>query len=377
MNPKVKLAAYAVLIILSVLFAHGFYTNYSAATQDVPDIGSTGPAAMPDDGTPASSNSPAPATSNVASNMVSNATATAETNAAAESVTNTSAEPNTNTVSEAGTNVVAVPDTHAITNTLTNAQAKVHKKRHKKIALPPPDVRESRSSMITYLAAFVGSMIGLGLLVAYDVTQIAGTQVVDFLFNDAGEGQRDPEYERAEHEWANGKFLDAIQLMRDFLKKHPREIYAALRIAEIYEKDLKNPLAAALEYEEVLKQKLPPERWGWAAIHLCNLYSKLNKSDNAVALLRRIADEYPKTGAAKKARVRLGIAEPELSEVVEEVALEAESEATGETHVVTMEEHPPELEPRRQFLTEAPEAQAPAETEKPKPSLPPGFRKKQ
>jgi hypothetical protein len=80
----------------------------------------------------------------------------------------------------------------------------------------------------------------------------------------------------------------------------------ALRIAEIYEKDLGNYLAAALEYEEIIKKKLSPERWGWAAIHLANLYSgKLKKSQEAVDLLQRIVAEYGQTGAAKKARERL------------------------------------------------------------------------
>ena len=63
--------------------------------------------------------------------------------------------------------------------------------------------------------------------------------------------------------------------------------------------------AAALEYEEVLKQKLPPERWGWAAIHLCNLYFKLNQLDKSVAFLRRVEAELKETAAAEKARKRL------------------------------------------------------------------------
>src|SRR2546429_1455339 len=46
----------------------------------------------------------------------------------------------------------------------------------------------------------------------------------------------------------SGNFLEAIQLMRDYLKQNPREQHVALRIAEIYEKDLQNFLAAALEY---------------------------------------------------------------------------------------------------------------------------------
>src|SRR2546429_1724554 len=110
----------------------------------------------------------------------------------------------------------------------------------------------------------------------------------------------------------SGNFLEAIQLMRDYLKQNPREQHVALRIAEIYEKDLQNFLAAALEYEEVLKQKLPPERWGWAAIHLCNLYtSKLNQPDKAIALLQRLVTDYSRTAAAEKARKRLAQLEEE------------------------------------------------------------------
>jgi hypothetical protein len=69
-------------------------------------------------------------------------------------------------------------------------------------------------------------------------------------------------------------------------------------------------LAAALEYEEVLKQKLPAEQWGWTAIHLCNLYSsKLNQPDKAIALLRRIDSDFGATSAAEKARQHLDIQE--------------------------------------------------------------------
>jgi hypothetical protein len=60
----------------------------------------------------------------------------------------------------------------------------------------------------------------------------------------------------------------------------------------------------------VLSKKLPPERWGWAAIHLSNLYSgKLGKPEQAMELLHRIVHDHPTTAAAKKARERLGLAE--------------------------------------------------------------------
>jgi len=161
-------------------------------------------------------------------------------------------------------------------------------------------------------AGMVLSLVGLGLMVAHDISGLVGGRALKVIYNDEGEGMANPDYEKAEEEWANGKFLEAIQLMRDYLKQNPREQHVALRIAEIYEKDLQNFLAAALEYEEVLKQKLPPERWGWAAIHLCNLYtSKLNQSDKAIALLQRIVADYGATGAAEKARKRLAQLEDE------------------------------------------------------------------
>jgi len=161
-------------------------------------------------------------------------------------------------------------------------------------------------------AGLVASMVLLGLMAAHDVSQLFGTKVLKALYNDEREGIGQPDYEKAEQEWAKGNFLEAIQLMRDCLKENPREQHVALRIAEIYEKDLQNYLAAALEYEEVLEQKLPPERWGWAAIHLCNLYtSKLNQPDKGIALLRRIDAEYGQTAAAEKARKRLSQLEAE------------------------------------------------------------------
>ncbi|HYT59102.1 MAG TPA: hypothetical protein VEL06_02965 [Haliangiales bacterium] len=161
-------------------------------------------------------------------------------------------------------------------------------------------------------AGLVLSLVGLGLILAHDVSDFFGSRALKVLYNDEGEGIANPDYEKAEEEWANGRFLEAIQLMRDYLKQNPREQHVALRIAEIYEKDLQNFLAAALEYEEVLKQNLPPERWGWAAIHLCNLYtSKMNQSDKAIALLQRIVAEYGETAAADKARKRLSQLEEE------------------------------------------------------------------
>jgi hypothetical protein len=154
---------------------------------------------------------------------------------------------------------------------------------------------------------FVLMLLGLGGLAGHDISQFVGNRFLKTIYDDDRAGEKDPDYEQAEQEWADGHHLEAIRLMREYLQKNPREQHVAIRIAEIYEKDLQNILAAALEYEEILKEKLPAERWGWAAIHLCNLYFKLGHTEKAIALLRRIDAEHGETAAAEKARQRLAL----------------------------------------------------------------------
>lgn len=205
-------------------------------------------------------------------------------------------------------------------------------------------------SMMT--PAFLGflCLVMLAILIAHDVSNYIGEKAIKFIFDDEGEAIKTPEYEKAEDVWKNGDYLEAIRLMREYYEKHPREIYVAFRIAEIYENDLHNPLAAALEYEQILKNKLPPERWGWAAIHLVNLYGKLGQTDKGTALLQRIVEEYPKTAAAKKARERLGIPEPEPE---------------------------PQPQPQEEIQEETEEIKEEKQKKShPEPKLPPGFRPK-
>ena len=258
----------------------------------------------------------------------------------------------TNLVTAAVTNnstaVAVPPGTPTNAAGLTNARAA-------ETVEAPDDAPLRKSSprlgrLMAYGIAMFFTLIGLAVMIGHDVSRYLANRVEDFIFNDDLKGVRDPEYEEAENAWARGEHLEAVRQMRDYLKRHPREQYVALRIAEIYETDLRNYLAAALEYEEVLRKKLPPERWGWAAIHLANLYSgKLNKTEQATALLRRIADEYGQTAAARKARERLGLPEPVAAPVT-----------------VAAPEPEPEPEPTR----------APAKPEPPVSNLPPGFRPK-
>lgn len=255
MSQQLKIAIYVVLFALAAWCGYGFFKNYSAATATPKASTETNEAVVPD---------------------------TNQTEAAAG---------DTNATASAATNAILK------TNLVAASQ---------KPAAAKPSKGRSTAAMMGYAGGFFFVMICIGLLIARDFSKFAAEKFEQFIFDEDLEGAKDPEYEEAEEVWKRGQPLEAIQLMRDYLKIHPREQYVALRIAEIYEKDLGNFLAAALEYEEVLKKKLPPDRWGWAAIHLANLYSgKLNKPDQAIALLQRIVAEYGQTAAAKKARERL------------------------------------------------------------------------
>lgn len=182
-------------------------------------------------------------------------------------------------------------------------------------ATPKPAAAQpgsGRSRLATWIGAFVVGLVGIAGLVGWDLTQWFATRTNRALGIEVDTpGVKAPEYDAAEQEWAKGNHLDAISMMREYLAENPSEQYVALRIAEIYEKDLGNYLAAALEYEEVLNQKLPREKWGWTALRLSNLYSgRLNQQDKAMATLERVMRDYPETAAAKKARERLGVPEP-------------------------------------------------------------------
>ena len=154
-------------------------------------------------------------------------------------------------------------------------------------------------------------------------------------------------------------------------------MYVALRIAEIYEKDLHHYVAASLEYEEVLKKRLPAERWGWAAIHLCNIYSRMGQQEKMAALLQRIARDYPKTGAAKKARHALGLPEPEEDAVpIEEPEEEILMDERGEPiNVFDLDKAIAATDEEAASPPPQPAPQRPPEVPS-KPSLPPGFRPK-
>ena len=165
---------------------------------------------------------------------------------------------------------------------------------------------EKKGGMMVYFSGMLGALLVFALLVARDLGHLIGERVGGNYLTKSDKSQKADMYEDAEAIWADGAYVDAIDSFREYIKVYPGEYHAYKRIAEIYEKDLGSFRAAALEYEEMLEMDIPKSRWGWVAIHLCNLYSgKLDDSDRALALLQRVANECSETTAGQKARDRL------------------------------------------------------------------------
>ncbi len=345
MSKKIKIGLYIVFAILTVWTGLGFLKKLKEnSTAPVEPKAATNEVVQA-----ASTNTPAVTETNVTTAPATNAAVTNETVAATNAAV-TAVDTNT------ATNVV-------VTTTNESAAAPPASSLADEESIAKKKSVTSAASLISAIVKFAACLICLGGLIAYDVSQYLGNRSLDFIFNDDLKGMKDPEYEQAEQAWANGKPLEAIQMMREYLRKHPREQYVSLRIAEIYEKDLNNQLAAALEYEQVLQHNLPRERWGWAAIHLCNLYSKLGRASQATDLLRRIAEEYSETAAAKKARKRLAM-------------FESVGDATTLGTDVPEDPNAPEIPPPAPKGPIRVELKKKEEPEEPPSNLPPGFRPK-
>lgn len=183
----------------------------------------------------------------------------------------------------------------------------------------------SQSKMIQWFLLAAVGLIATAFLIARDVAVFSAEKAVEYVYNMEGETTKSESYEVAEQACAEGRYLDAIELMKAYFAANPRDVFAARRVAEIYEKDLENYSAAAMEYEEILRLPLPAVRWSWMAIHLCNIYTgKLNNQERALELLQQIVMEHSQTPAGKKARERLEMLGYEI-EIVDDPDADSES----------------------------------------------------
>jgi tetratricopeptide (TPR) repeat protein len=183
-------------------------------------------------------------------------------------------------------------------------------RQHSAVAHASPQA--SKPLMLMYLVLLLLSVFVLGLLGVLDLKTFLSGRVEQWMVQGSTPTQPVPELEEAQRVRTSGDPLEAIRLLREYLQVHPYELHVMSRIAEIYRYDLGNYLAAALEYEELLKRKLPDDQWSWAALHLAKIYGELNELEKSVTLLERLDSKYGHTIAGRRAKKALqAIHDPE------------------------------------------------------------------
>jgi tetratricopeptide (TPR) repeat protein len=214
------------------------------------------------------------------------------------------------------TNAPPITATNSVTTATTNSVTNLTS------ATKPPAVTEDpEEAPATHAGRRVGrsyfrivgntvglaaALVVLGFVAAQDFGHLLKFRLGKELSYVDARSERNSTYERAEHLALKGDHHGAIRLLQAILNKHPGHIHSAVRIAELYDKELQDFPRAALHYEEALKLNIPPEQWGWIAIRLANIYSgKLAQPHVALSLIQRLATEHPETPAGAKALKRL------------------------------------------------------------------------
>ena len=160
--------------------------------------------------------------------------------------------------------------------------------------------------LLGYTLGFAGALLVLGLVAAQDFGHLLKFKLGKEVSYVDARSERNAKVEQAEALVLKGDPRGAIQVLQAVLKQHPQHLHSALRVAELYDKELHDFPRAAQHYEAALALKLPPEQWGWTAIRLANIYSgPLKQPQPALALIRRLAAEHPGTKAGGKALQRL------------------------------------------------------------------------
>lgn len=145
----------------------------------------------------------------------------------------------------------------------------------------------------------------LAMFVAWDVSQFLGWQAESLFLGGGRLSGLTPAWWRSERLCKAGEADEAVRVLREASSAHPRQWRLAVRIAEIYQHDLNNPLAAALEYEEILKRRLPRPARAWLMVRLAACYLVLRRVEESAVKLREVMDQFPRTPAAQKAERRL------------------------------------------------------------------------
>ena len=170
------------------------------------------------------------------------------------------------------------------------------------------DAEANRFGALKFIGLFLLTALALAFLFAWDFCRLFADRAIDTLFDMNEQPEQAAVIQKAELLRRQGFPFEAIELLREHIHTHKRDTHAGAQIAEIYEEDLCNPLAAALEYEEMLKWRIRRERWAKLAIRAAVIYAgDLGRTDRCVELMREVIAKCPGTASAASAarRIRL------------------------------------------------------------------------
>lgn len=166
----------------------------------------------------------------------------------------------------------------------------------------------ARFKALKYISLFLLASIAFAFLFAWDFCRLLADRGVDTLFDMNGRPEQAAAFHKAELIRRQGVPYEAIEFLRDHLHTHRRDTHAGLLIEEIYEQDLCNPLAAALEYEEMLTWRIPKERWAKLTVRAAAIYARdLGRTDRCVELMREVIAKCPGTPSAASAAKRIAL----------------------------------------------------------------------
>lgn len=161
-----------------------------------------------------------------------------------------------------------------------------------------------------YLAA--AGLLGLGL--AWDVTRQFGLLAGQLYVGSGRLPAFTAAWWRAERLARTGQTMAAIQTLRDYLDAHPRHWPVAVRIAELYERELDDPQSAALQYEAILQRRLPHRVRAELMLRRANCALLARDADAAAGWWRAVIAQFPDRPAAVTAVRRLARLEAQTAQ---------------------------------------------------------------
>ena len=119
-----------------------------------------------------------------------------------------------------------------------------------------------------------------------------------------------PEYSVAEARVKEGRYQEAIDEYRQVIEKHPDDIYAHLRIADVALQHLNDPKTAELELTTALAKAEGEDSAALAAGRLADLYHlTLHDPARALGVMKQLREKIPDTKQAKLAEERITVLE--------------------------------------------------------------------